>query len=671
MRYVLAVFMPISALTLAVAPAGRRGRLRPRCLHLRGAQPDGAGRRRLRPPRRDPHAVADPHRGPQRPPPRRRPAHGRDDQRDPELRPRRGARLPPRGGRDRALVVGHGRDRRAFKARRLARLGGDVPACVRSPAGSPARGVAALPGARRVRRAGLDRATTRRASSAGCSRSRSFGMVGSGQLRHPGRRASGSAEPRMIVDAVLGRLPRRRDRLRAPPMRPLRIAHVVTSLVAGGAQRQAARPRRAPSRATGSGSTSWRSGVRASTTIAHGPPASASCTWGRAGGRGNRRIGRPPSPRRAGCSSYVRAVRRGRYDIVDAWLYPDDVRAAMTRVLTGTPIVMSGRRNIQAHDRFGPLAGTIDRVVDRLTDAVVANSDGGGPVRGERRTTRIPRSFASSATGSSWSSRSRPPSGAPGAGSMGVGDDDLVIGCVGRYRPVKGQALLIDAVARARPRPPDAQARDRRRGRAAPAARAAGRGPRPRRPRPAARQRAGPATDVRRLRRRRAGVAERGACRTSCSRRPRRAPDRRDRCRRLRARSWSTAGPGCWCRPRTWMRWPAALRRAIDDGSSAGVSGRRPGRIVAGGASGWAASCSEYGDLYEELAEACAPGGARRRPARRPRLVAARTGARRASGSLSRAGAADHPHERRRCPRLRRLPSTRVTGPTPVRVCRP
>ncbi len=38
---------------------------------------------------------------------------------------------------------------------------------------------------------------------------------------------------------------------------------------------------------------------------------------------------------------------------------------------------------------------------------------------------------------------------------MGVGDDDLVIGCVGRYRPVKDQALLVDAVARLVPDHPD------------------------------------------------------------------------------------------------------------------------------------------------------------------------------------------------------------------------
>ena len=72
--------------------------------------------------------------------------------------------------------------------------------------------------------------------------------------------------------------------------------------------------------------------------------------------------------------NYIRAVRRGRYDIVDAWLYTPSILAPLLRGMTGTPVVISGKRDIDPHYRFGPLGGAVDGLVDRLTDAVVANS---------------------------------------------------------------------------------------------------------------------------------------------------------------------------------------------------------------------------------------------------------------------------------------------------------
>ena len=234
-------------------------------------------------------------------------------------------------------------------------------------------------------------------------------------------------------------------------MRPLRIAHLVTSLAAGGAERQAlALAARLP---RGRFSVDF---------LAIGGPGEYDDDARRAGVRVHY-LGKRPEQgesrldghrrRAATMRNYLRAVRRGRYDIVDAWLYPDDVRAAATRVLTGTPIVMSGRRNIQAHDRFGPLAGALDRVVDRLVDAVVANSDATARFAVSSHHTdpsklHIIRNGVelieplSVAERQAWRRR------------MAVADDDFVIGCVGRYRRVKNQILLIDAFARvARDRP--------------------------------------------------------------------------------------------------------------------------------------------------------------------------------------------------------------------------
>ena len=53
-------------------------------------------------------------------------------------------------------------------------------------------------------------------------------------------------------------------------------------------------------------------------------------------------------------AAYVRTARAQRYDIVDAWLYPEDLVAASLRVLTRTPIVISGRRNMAPRGWAGP-----------------------------------------------------------------------------------------------------------------------------------------------------------------------------------------------------------------------------------------------------------------------------------------------------------------------------
>ena len=44
--------------------------------------------------------------------------------------------------------------------------------------------------------------------------------------------------------------------------------------------------------------------------------------------------------------AYLTAVRAGHYDIIDAWLYPAYVVAALARPLTQTPIIVAGRRNL-------------------------------------------------------------------------------------------------------------------------------------------------------------------------------------------------------------------------------------------------------------------------------------------------------------------------------------
>jgi glycosyltransferase involved in cell wall biosynthesis len=73
---------------------------------------------------------------------------------------------------------------------------------------------------------------------------------------------------------------------------------------------------------------------------------------------------------------YIRLCRRERYDIVDAWLYHGYGLAAMTRPLTGVPVLVSGRRSLSGFkERFGPLERAVDAVARRASDAFVANSE--------------------------------------------------------------------------------------------------------------------------------------------------------------------------------------------------------------------------------------------------------------------------------------------------------
>lgn len=227
-------------------------------------------------------------------------------------------------------------------------------------------------------------------------------------------------------------------------MRPLRIAHVIASLMPGGAELQElALAERLPR-------DRFRIDFLAIAGVGEYDDRA------RAAGLRVRQIGvramedeslvTAQRRRTKMALNYARAARHGRYDIIDAWLYPADVLAALMRGVTRTPVVMSGRRNIQPHNRFGPLAGTVARLVDGLTDAVVANSTATADFAVRSHHTNPSKlriinngvALIGPLTATERSAWRR---------KMGAGDDDLVIGCVGNYRDVKRHALLIDAFA--------------------------------------------------------------------------------------------------------------------------------------------------------------------------------------------------------------------------------
>lgn len=144
---------------------------------------------------------------------------------------------------------------------------------------------------------------------------------------------------------------------------------------------------------------------------------------------------------------WIKTARRRRYDIVDAWIHPSDYVAALTRPLTGIPVVAAARIDQLPRVGIGPATPLMRSAVNRLTDVVVANSEitaadavsrqGIPPARVRiiRGGVELPRVFA------------REERRAQRA-ALGARDDDFLIGCVGNFRPMKRQDLLIDAFAR-------------------------------------------------------------------------------------------------------------------------------------------------------------------------------------------------------------------------------
>lgn len=167
-----------------------------------------------------------------------------------------------------------------------------------------------------------------------------------------------------------------------------------------------------------------------------------------------RYVGRPPAPGESSRASlarlaskfsrYAMVARRKHYDIVDAWLYPSDVIAALMKPFTRSPIVISGRRNIDPQDRFGLLERPLNAVANRLTDAVVANSAATaahaiGHHAVDPAKVRVIRNGVALIEPLSADERAR------SRRAIGAEEGEVVIGCVANYRPVKEQERLIDA----------------------------------------------------------------------------------------------------------------------------------------------------------------------------------------------------------------------------------
>ena len=151
--------------------------------------------------------------------------------------------------------------------------------------------------------------------------------------------------------------------------------------------------------------------------------------------------------RAAKTARYVEAARAGRYDVIDAWLYPVDVMAVLARPITRTPVVVTGRYNLR--DFNGPMTRPerwLSSRANRMVDAVVANSEAVAADTFRHETidhakVRVIRNGV------------EPIDPLPDAEvaarrhALGVADDEILFGCIANLHPVKRHDLLIDAFA--------------------------------------------------------------------------------------------------------------------------------------------------------------------------------------------------------------------------------
>jgi glycosyltransferase involved in cell wall biosynthesis len=236
-------------------------------------------------------------------------------------------------------------------------------------------------------------------------------------------------------------------------MTSLRILHVITRLVVGGAQENTL--------ATVAGLRTRGHDVVLATGPSNGPEGTL---MERARDLGVEpvlipQLVREPSPVRdaVALARLYRLVRRGRFDVVHTHTSKAGVLGRIAARLARTPAIVHTPHGHVFDGYFRPaltrLFVEVERILANRTDAMIAISE---PCRTDHLRLGIgsPDRFVTI------------PSGIPGPppgdrvtarGAMGLAGGELAIGCVGRLAPVKGQAFLLDAFARLARRPPNAR----------------------------------------------------------------------------------------------------------------------------------------------------------------------------------------------------------------------
>ena len=150
-----------------------------------------------------------------------------------------------------------------------------------------------------------------------------------------------------------------------------------------------------------------------------------------------------------GVARFVSLIRGRQIDIVDAWQHHGAALAAITRPVTGLPILFGGRRNMgDFRERFGPLERAMDRLATRSANVIVANSEvilervvaqehmDRSKLRMIHNGVEVPRLMSDA-------ERERV------RREWNVGSNDILVGCVSNYRAGKALDRLIRTVVEA------------------------------------------------------------------------------------------------------------------------------------------------------------------------------------------------------------------------------
>lgn len=235
-------------------------------------------------------------------------------------------------------------------------------------------------------------------------------------------------------------------------MRRLSILHVITRMVVGGAQENTL--------ATVAGLQARGHQVVLATGPSEGPEGSL---MPRARESGVKTVIVPDLVRRPGPLCDLRAlldlrsiIRDGRFDVVHTHTSKAGALGRIAARMTRAPVVVHTPHGHVFDGYFGPLSTRvfteIERVLARWTDAMVAIS---GTCREDHLRLDIGRgeSFVVIPSGIPTAS----PAERANARRILEAGDEVVVGCVGRLAPIKGQDLLLEAFARVVPRHPDAR----------------------------------------------------------------------------------------------------------------------------------------------------------------------------------------------------------------------
>lgn len=137
------------------------------------------------------------------------------------------------------------------------------------------------------------------------------------------------------------------------------------------------------------------------------------------------------------------AIRRGRFDIVDAWLFHAYAAAAVTRPIHRAPVLLAGRRSLsdfKAHHNV--VNRLLDAIARRAVDGIVANSEA---VRQDvaRHEGIAPERIRVIRNGVEIPPPMPPDERAALRASWGFEPDDVVVGSVANYKPGKGLEALL------------------------------------------------------------------------------------------------------------------------------------------------------------------------------------------------------------------------------------